>query len=208
VDERYAIRVDDDDLIAAAQILAWIARPHRPESAVKLLNEWYLRLLIIRGVSSTELPFLPDKKGRLDPKFYRLQTECMTGFRAGTWLNWKILSAAPHKWFASVDISTRELGRRRAQARHAVPENELPDNEIRDVWSKRKPIAHLALGAGQAIGRSLAAEGLQGFGLSKALLNPGWVNVAIASAEEWAHSASSVGVPEGTVLHRFHRDTF
>jgi hypothetical protein len=206
VAERREIRLDDHDVLAAAQILSWIARPHRPESGMKVLNHWYVELQRDRGKVVPDLPFNLMRRNRIEAQFRRLEADCLIGFRAGTWLNWKILSAAPGPWLGGINVSTRELGRRRASARQAKPENETPNNEIRSIWSKRKPVAHLALAAANSIGARYAAHDLRGFGLSWTILNPDWVADALARSEDWFRSASRH--MDADQFYRFHRDTF
>ena len=205
--ERPEIRLDDNDVVAAAQILSWVARPHRPESGVDLLQHWYWRLFQIRGREVPELPFDLRARKRIEAQFKRLEIDCIAGFRAGMWLQWKILDHSECSWFANFSMSTRELSRRRAAAKHpAREEYRNPDNEIRDIWSRRKPIAHLALSAGNAIASWLAKRDLQGFGLSGAMLQPDWVAEAIEKSEDWFRPASRFIEPSQFV--RFHRDTF
>jgi hypothetical protein len=201
--ERRSIRLDDNDLVAGAQILSWIARPHRPESAVKILNHWYWELQRDRGKQIPDLPFALSKRNRIELQFRRLEADCLTGMRAGVWLQWKVLENSQHPWFTDAGTSTRELARRRAETKGT---NTDPANEIRDIWQKRKPVLHLALSAGDALGRWLTERDLYGFGLSGAVLDPSWVPDAIERSEKWCRSASQFFPAEN--FYHFHRDTF
>ena len=200
------MRLDDDDTVAAAQILSWIARPHRSESAMKVLDHWRRELLRSWGRGDP----MPDaylmRRNRIETQFKRLEVEVLRGIRAGLWLQWKILDQSPIPLFAGIKMPTRELARRRSAARHSRPENEKPANEIRDIWRKGKPVSHLALATGNALGGWLADRDLRGFGLSGAILQPTWVPDAIEQSEAWFHSASRFIEP--AQFRRFHRDTF
>jgi hypothetical protein len=193
---RTDIRLDDEDTIAAAQILAWIARPHRPESAVKALNHWYWTYHRKAGRDLPAMPFALEKPGRLQGPMLRLQAECLTAFRAGVWLQWTIFKDAP--------------GPRLGGARHGVTSlaalrvgMDDRGNEIAKVWSKRKPVAHMCLAAGNAIGRHHRERRWRGFGLAGAMLQPSWVGEAIEQSEEWAHTVSRL--PSAWPTFRFHR---
>lgn len=201
MDERLHLRLDDNDLIAAAQILSWIALPHRPQDGVDLLCNWYWARQKFLGHPLPDLPFALKKPSRLESQLRRLEATCLVGFRAGIWLNWKILSASPSPWFSNIHMSTRKLASRRASTKGTESHN-----EIRDVWSKRKPVAHMALAAANAIGGWLKENDLYEFGLSGAILHPEWVSEAIEMSEEWRRSASRFIDP--ATFHRFHRDSF
>ena len=202
MDDRQSVRLDPDDTVAAAQILAWVSRPHRPESAVKVLNHWYWLNWRKAGRPLPEAFDLAlEKPGRIEGPFRKLEADCLAAFRAGAWAQSALLKAAPHHWFDSFDTGIRKLGERRANARGTAA-----GNEIRDIWSKRKAVAHMCLASANAVGGLHHERGWVGFGLSGTMLNPVWVAEAIEQSEVWARSLRRL--PNPTPLVRFHRDSF
>jgi hypothetical protein len=141
------------------------------------------------------------KRSRIEAQFRRFESVCLNGLRAGIWFNWKLVTHAPGPWFEQFDRSIRQLASRRASARKTEV-----SNEIRDIWSKRKPVAHLALSAANAIGRLHQTNNWAGFGLAGTLLAPTWVSEAINQSEEWFRSGSTVMEP--SQFYHFRRDTF
>lgn len=201
--ERYALRIDGDDTVAAAQILACIARPpceempDRHEKAIKVLNHWYWANHRKAGGEMPKITFPLEKPGRLVGPMLRLQEDCLTAFRAGAWLQFALLKEAPHHWFNSCDVGVTALATDRVGM-------ENRGNEITRVWSRRKPVLHLCLAAGNALGRHHRERGWNGFGLTGAMLQPSWVNEAIEQSEDWARTILRLSKPWPTI--RFYRD--
>lgn len=167
---------------------------------MKILDHW--RRELQRGWNKPDplagQPLM--KRNRIELQFRRLEADCEAGFRAGLWLQWTILKTAPHPWFDDFKRGVSALASKRYDQYGVSPSNQLRD------WSKRKPVAHLCLASGNAIGRSLAGRDLRGFGLSDAILNSTWVAEAILEAENWARTIPGQISLEESI--RFHRDTF
>ena len=194
---RESIRLDGDDTIAAAQICAWIARPNRPESAMKVLDHWRRELQREWGKPDPVPNDVLMKRNRIIPQFIRLEAECLTAFRAGQWLQAHFLKTTPHKWFNAFDRGVTAL----AADRVGMDDR---GNEIARVWSKRKAVAPMCLAAGNALGRHHQERGWVGFGLTGSILQPQWVQEAIEQSEQWQHTVSRLAAPWPTI--RFHRD--
>lgn len=190
------IWLDENDTVAAAQILAWIARPHRPASAIKVLNHWYWIAHRKRGGILPDMPFSLEKPGRLEPSFLKLEADCLMAFRAGSWAQSAILKNTPAPWFKSFSVGIR--------ARAAVHAGEdSAGNAIRDIWSRRRPVAHMCLAAGNAIGRLHREQGWIGFGLAGTMRDTSWVQEAIQQAPQWSRTLAQM--PGAVPMHCFRR---
>ena len=198
--ERPAVRLDDDDMIAGAQILAWIARPHRPDSAMKILDHWRRELQRGWGRPDPVPGASLMRRNLIERQFRRLEWQCLGGFRAGQWFQTAILQRAPHPWFDAFTDGVTRLATARVDGGASAISNEMR------AWSNRKPVAHLCLSSGNALGRWLYHRELHGFGLSGALLHPTWVSEAIDMSEQWARDMP--GQIDVRKAVRFHRDTF
>jgi hypothetical protein len=200
--DRKEICLDSNDVIAAAQIVSWIARPHRPESGVSILNQWYW---INRKKAGGSLPNRFDlkleKPGRIGRSFQKLEADCIMALRAGIWAQAAVLKATPHHWFENFTTGIRALGEARA-----VERGSSAGNEIRDVWSKRKSVAHLCLAATNALAAHHQKRNWIGFGLRGAMLEPDWVSEAIEHSHEWSRSLAKL--PNASPTIHFYRDNF
>jgi len=84
--ERPVVRVTDNDLIAAMQILACIARPHRPASGGELLQMWFWSRKHYRREKLPELgelQFLKKKwsqQNRIEPKLKTFSKDLFNAF--------------------------------------------------------------------------------------------------------------------------------
>lgn len=205
--DRLDIRLDDHDLIAGAQILAWIARPHRPESGVELLNHWFLARRRHRGDPLPALPFELKKPNRIEYQLAKFRTDLMRGFRAGLWFEQRSMSG-PNRpaLLRNFDVKIRSLARRQLPIARRDPENE--GNIVRDIWSRRKPIAHLAIAAGSTIARLHQEREVVGFDLEMTVFDPIWVSEAISESESRAGGSFLTGALQPEQLYRFHRDSF
>ncbi|MFN3846417.1 MAG: hypothetical protein ACK4RZ_11455 [Paracoccaceae bacterium] len=182
--DRREIWLDGNDTIAAAQIISWIARPKQPERAMKVLNHWYWIRHRKLGNSLPDECFNLMMPKRMEGQFLRIQDkDCRDAFRAAAWAQHAILKASPPMFGRK--LSDRGI---RSLAAAGVDDEEQVGNEISKIWSKRKPVAHMCLAAGNAIGRHHRERGWCGFGLSGSLLQPTWVTEAIEQSEEWARS--------------------
>ena len=207
--ERRAIRLDARDMVAGAQILSWIALPHRPAHGVALLNHWYWARRRFRGESVPALPFTLKKLSRIEGQLQNFNARVMDAFLAGVWFQRRQLTVLPDSgglilsavkaWSAS----TRTLAQRRADLRGTAQ-----PQEIRAIWSTRKPVLHLALAAGEMLAEHYHSEGRQGFDLERTVFWPNWVPATIDRAERIASQACRFGAFEPHQFYRFHRDSF
>lgn len=207
---RRAIRLDDSDLIAGAQILSWIALPHRPEFGVALINQWYWARKKFRGEPVPVLPWPLKKQSRFETQLSIFDRKVLDGLRAGLWLQRKCWAALPEEWpspivqaFRSAGASTRALAAARSHKRGSAQAN-----EIRDIWTRHKPISHLAWAVADTLGGIYADEGREGFDLERTVFLPNWVSEALDRAENVAANAEKSQVVPISELYRFHRDSF
>lgn len=193
--ERHRIPLDRNDIIAAAQVLSYIARPERPESGVKLLNEWWLARCRTGGDDISAAPFAVDKPNRLQVRLDTFGKDLRNGFQAGVWLQWKILGEAAHMhhWFAGfTGVSLGKLAAKKLGDGATSRDAEIP-NVRRNIWIKRRPVAHIALAAANEIRAHHARPGTK-VRLDEILFSPRWLSGAIVQAEEWAQTAQSRGI--------------
>lgn len=200
------IRLDDRDLIAGAQILSWIALPHRPEAGVRLLEQWFWARRRFRGETVPHLPFDLNKRGRITAQLAQFEKRVLEGLRAGLWFDRRQWSALPAggpilSGLRGMGASTRRLARLYAQ-RNGIEEA----NAIRAIWSKRKPVLHLASATAEVLGARYAAEGRRGFDLERTVFWPNWVEETIERAERKAEFAARYSGFPLPGFHRFHRD--
>jgi hypothetical protein len=212
VDEaaRRPIRLDDDDLIAGAQVLAWIALPHRPEHGVALLNHWYWSRRRFRGEAVPELPWTLKKQNRIEAQLPQFSKSLTTAWRAGLWFQRRCWAAIPPeiRRESAIAEAIGKLGAStRGQAERLAQRNGTEAaNEIRAVWRHRRPVLHLARAVDDELGRLYMAGGE--FDLERVVFCPDWLPGALQRAEELAISASRWGAFELSGFYRFHRDSF
>jgi hypothetical protein len=156
-----------------------------------------------------QLPFNLKKPSRLAPQLSTFRYKVLQGFRAGQWFELRVLSG-PNRppMFIGVDVSIRSLARRQLHPSRRGGEPEAEGNPIRDVWSRRKPLAHMAIAAMNSIAVVHEARKVRGFDLEMTLSDPVWVAEAIESSESRARTAVLTGAFRPEQLYRFHRDTF
>ena len=210
--ERLEIRRDDRDLIAGAQILAWIAMPHRPQPGVHLLEQWFWARRRYRKESVPPLPFDLSKPGRLTLQLAQFNRRVIEGFRAGIWFDQRCLfhrrclAAMPGDGpiltgLLGMGVSTRGLATMYAN-RTGVEQN----NAIRAIWSKRKPVLHRASAAAEVLAARYADEDRRGFDLERTVFWPNWVAETIDRAGQKADFAARHGGFQPSGFYRFHRD--
>lgn len=172
-DDRPIVRVTDNDLLAAMQILACIARPHNQsklEAGGKLLQAWFWARKRQRGEPTPNLDFLHAKsfqKSRIEAKLSTFSNDLLSAFRAGLWLQWKILGNASkqHDWFKGFDgVSVRSLSAKHWNQKNAdkvamdnsftTSRDDDAGNLRKSIWHKRRPVLHMALAAGNAIAQA------------------------------------------------------
>jgi hypothetical protein len=187
--ERIRERLDDNDTIAAAQILSWIARPHRRlESSFSLL------------LPSEKKPYIVESQR---PAFRK---DFLRGLEAGRWFDAKALAADPD-WESRTLFPPEHSSTRRMARRSASRLNLDEDNAIKRVWSKRKPIAHIASAARTAlVTKSLVNDLL--LDPWAFVADPDWVQGVIHEAERRLALACEVGAFDASGFVQFHRDNF
>ena len=178
------IRLDDRNLVAGAQILAWIALPHRPQAGVDLLNQWLWSRRKFRRESMALLPFTLRKQNRISSQLIQFNRRVLDAFRAGIWFDRRCYSALPGddvivRGFRSMGASTRLLAQSHSE-RFGIE----PSNSIRLIWSKRKPVLHLASAAAHVLASKYADEDRRGFDLERTVFWPNWVAETIERAEQ------------------------
>lgn len=200
------IRLDDDDLIAGAQILAWIAMPHRPQPGVRLLEQWYLARRRYRNETVPALPFPLSKQGRITAQLAHLNRRVLEGFRAGIWFDRRCFAVLPGdgpilSGLRGMGASTRQLAKSYADG-NGIEQG----NAIRAIWSKRKPVLHLASAAAEVLASRYADEDRHGFDLERTVFWPNWVAETIDRAGQKAEFAARFGAFSQSGFYRFHRD--
>lgn len=172
-DDRPIVRVTDNDLLAAMQILACIARPcpqSKLEAGGKLLQAWFWARKRQRGEPTPELDFIHPKsfqRNRIEPKLRTFSNDLWSAFRAGLWLQGKILGNAStqHHWFKGFSgISVRSLSAEHWNQKNAdkvamgngftTSRDDDAGNIRKSIWHKRRPVLHMALAAGNAIAQA------------------------------------------------------
>lgn len=202
---RRKIYLDAGDLAAGAEILAYIARPHRPESVIKVIDGW---------LNQTEKP------SRLRPKIDTLVKDLLNGFEAARWLHRAILSGAANtkkivlfesgeKLKVSEFPGSWPVSSLRSSALKKAYEDYAAGNTFRDIWSRRKPILHLALAAGNEIGKLNKSKAVSGLDMNLVVTDWSWVKPTLVQAEGWAFSAQKLSIlPLALPWHFLQRDSF
>lgn len=192
-DVRPIVHVTDEDLIAAMQILACIARPLEPARAGELMQQWFWARRRSRRVNFLpELAIPVPDKDRINSKLPALAKDIKAAIRAGDWLKMKWAAES-----TSFGLSLRQQGARQWNAAHkadiergklgptASRENEAASAKQR-IWNKRRPVVHMALAVREEL-RELHPEGLPD--LEAVVFNPVWVPGALIRAEGYAEVA-------------------
>lgn len=213
--ERIRERLDDDDTIAAAQILSWIARPHRSASGLSLL--------------------LPSEKkpNRVQSQRPAFQKDFLRGLDAGGWFDAKI-TAHMDPDGESKTLFPEEFWTTRKMAERSVSKLVVEkSNAIKRMWSNRKQIAHLASAVRQTlldkfmydpqpkVPRPLIYAHLRPFTSTTRprpdlpdleprlfVADPDWVQDVIHEAERRLALACEVGAFDAAGFVQFHRDNF
>lgn len=172
-DDRPIVRVTDNDLQAAMQILACIARPHNQsklEAGGNLLQAWFWARKRQRGESTPDLDFQHGKafqRSRIEPKLNTFSKDLWNAFVAGRWLQSKLLSDASnlHPWFegfsglslryqAANHWNRKNANRIALDNSHTTSRDDDAGNIRASIWRKRRPIVHMALAAANEICRA------------------------------------------------------
>lgn len=204
---RQEIRLDDADLVAAAQILAWIARPSHPEHGTHLMEQWFYARRRFRREPVPPLPFEVGRRCRITSQLALFNQRLLEGFRAGLWFNRRCCSTLPvaspfaQQFSAAWGSSTRQMAKLYAD-RNGIEQC----NAIRAIWSRRKPVLHLAWAAAEVLSERYRDEARRGFNLERTVFWPNWVDETIKRAERKADFAALYcGFPLSG-FYRFHRD--
>lgn len=217
MDDRRLILLDRNDVVCAAQILGWVAYPHRPEHGVNLLNQWFYSRRRSRGEEIPPLPFDLKKKNRIESQLPKLQESVLDGLRSGIWFNRRMMNALNRDELdggilngivEALSMSTRSLATNRAERKEHLDIYGDTGNEIRKIWTKRKPVLHLALAAGNAIAEAYYKEDRRGFDLGRTVFQPDWLDDVFNAAESHAIWADKHCDFELKNFYKFERDSF
>lgn len=153
------------------------------------------------------LPFELKKPNRIASQLGKFKMDLLRGFRAGLWFEQRTM-AGPNRpvMFSNFQANIRSLARYQLPQSQKDPENE--GNVIRDIWSRRKPISHLAIAAVTSIALFHEERDLDGLDLEMTVFDPVWVKRAIEESESQARSALLMGAFTENQLYRFNRDSF
>lgn len=186
--ERIRERLDNDDTTAAAQILSWIARPHRSASGLSLLLPSEMR---------------PNRVESQRPAF---QKDFLRGLQAGVWFDAKVLAKDPD--WESKTLFDPEHSTTRMLAKRSVGGLEVEkSNAIKRVWSNRQVVAHLASALRTALVTKSLVDDLP-LDPWAFVAEPDWVQDIIDESERRLAVACEVGAFEETCFRQFYRDTF
>jgi len=186
--ERIRERLDDDDTIAAAQILSSVARPHRPASGLSLL--------------------LPSEKkpNRVESQRPAFRKDFLRGLQAGVWFDAKVLAKDPD--WESKTLFDPEHSTTRKLAKRSVGGLEVEkSNAIKRVWSSRQRIAHLASAVRTALVTKSLVDDLP-LDPWAFVADPDWVQGVIHEAERRLALACEVWAFDAAGFVQFHRDSF
>jgi hypothetical protein len=202
---RNEIILGSNDYLAAARILAWIARPHRQADAEKVLQQFVMKYAQLRGGKVPKAIKLP-KPARLEYRVQSLQSDILKAFEVARWLQAFVLRGDGSEPFFSAfeRISKRQLAAQYSKI-YAKSEDEIGPI-ISRLWKRREPYVHMCLAAGNAIGKMHYKRKMKGFDLWLPLFHPDeWVEEAIIQAEGWAQSATFFGIVSADRLALFRR---
>lgn len=205
---RRSLRLHEWDVAAGAQILAWVAYPHRPEHGVKLLENWFWARRVFRKEAIPELPFPLKKRNRLEAQLRQFEHNFLNGIRAGLWFQRHCFAKVPGEGPLASTIRCWGASIRRLALSQSDRRGTAPANEIRRIWSQRKPVLHLAQAAGEMIAELHHEEGRRCFNLERTVFQPNWVNRTLERSEGLAQLAAKLDAFPLGGFYRFHRDSF
>lgn len=204
--ERLSINLAEQDLIAGVQLLAWVALPHRPQHGVSLLENWFWSRRAFRKQSVPTLPFALKKRSRFECQLRQFEANLIDGVRAGLWFQRHIFAKSPGQGALASQVRAWGASTRRLAGRESSRKGTEPGNEIRRIWSKRKPVRHLALAFGEVIADLHFEEGRLSFDLERTVFQPDWIERTLERAEELARVAANLNVCPIEGFYRFSRD--
>jgi hypothetical protein len=188
-----------DDTAAAAQILAWIARPHRQADAEIVLKQFVMKYAQMAGWTPDGVVL--ERPSRLEPRLLTLQGDVQKAIETARWFQAIALRGDKSAAFTKFrPISKRELAADYSGYRQ---DEDAIGPKIQRLWKTREPVVHLCLAACNAIGRMQLERAQKGLDLRLPMFHAGeWVGEAIAQAEGWARTASAFGiVGENSLIH-------
>ena len=208
-EDRPIVRVTDNDLTAAMQILACIARPNRPASAGELMQQWFWARKRYRREGlpdDLEVP-IPDKD-RIEAKLPALTKDIGNGLEAGRWFKTKWMAESDGIITKAFGRSIREQGAQRWNVEHqadikrgqghATSRDDQTATAKQRIWIKRRPVAHMALAVGNEMGGGIAD-------LEELLFDPSWVKASLERAEAYAKVAIQLEILKPGEPWRFIR---
>lgn len=199
--ERPIVRATGNDLLAAMQILACIARPYDPVATVragKLMQQWFwARKRHRREGFPAELKICVPDKDRIAPKLDKLSKDIRDALRAGEWLKLQIWTRSAAR--NGVTVKGFSIGALAARQWNHENCEEIAGGEAwikstddqaapmrKRVWIKRRPVLHMALAVREEL-REIYPDGLPD--LEAVVFNPAWVAGALDRAEGYAAAA-------------------
>jgi hypothetical protein len=198
---RRTVTLANDDTLAALQILANLAYPHRPDFALETLRQWVAHVADVgpRG-----------KWGRVEPKLRRLHDMVKRRLIGAYWLRLQVNERVSRLEGAEA-LRAHAAGQRECARRFGARDKEAEPNVIRTYWLETRTVAHLGLATGEAIllANSPNERMSRSWDLFRAAFRPDWVGRALQMAETNAEVASRFGViPLEQTVHFTRRDIF
>lgn len=189
---RHRQTLSPDDTVAALQVLAFLAYPHKPDYAITILQEWARHRINLRD-ERRAWP-IREKWSRLEPKLRRLDDMIKRRLKGSYWLRLQVNQRAELLANNSTGCPTHAAGQRACARRFGAPAGE-EKNIIRDYWTASRSVAHLGLATGDAILLALEPEERERpWDLTRVAFKPDWVAQAIHDAERNAVVAAQSGV--------------
>lgn len=181
---RHIVKISCDDSLAALQILAFLAYPHRPEFGLDTLLDWAAHRSNRNG--GTGWP-TNDKWDRVHRKLWRLDDMVKRRLQGAYWLRLMI----NHK----AGIAVHAAGQRACARRFGAKDTHDEKNVIRLYWDQTRSVAHLGLATGDAIMFANSAQERTGpWDLTRVAFRADWIPRALQMAEENAANADRFGV--------------
>jgi hypothetical protein len=208
--DRPIVRVTHDDCTAALQIIACIARPKRPASAGELMQQWFWARKRYRreGLPECLEIKIPDKN-KITAKLPALRKDILNAWESGRWLLRRCAADCGGEVADRYGASFRQLGAKHWNDTHrrGITKGDLSEaSSSRDesavakqiIWTKRRPVAHMALAVLSTMRQELDT-------LEELTFDTSWVSEALDVAEVWADNAISLGILKPEEPWRFLR---
>lgn len=199
---RRTIILSDDDTMAALQILAHLAYPHRADFALETLRQWVVCLGDLGDGAGI-------KKSRVEDKIRRLDDMVKRRLIGAYWLRLQINRKVSCLKGAEL-LKAHSAGQREC-ARLFGHGNASETNVIRTYWTETRKVAHLGLATGDTILLASSPEERmeRTWNLGRVAFRPDWVKFALPMAETNAEVAARFGIiPLDDAVRFVRRDTF